>query len=134
MSIGKTGLFLAAIFTAFCVSSGIAEEDYSPSGTIEDGVRVVKVEAFKYGFKPDPIIVKRGEKIRLEVTSTDVTHGFAVKEFGINATLPAKKTVPINFKADKTGNFTVRCSVYCGSGHLKMQGRLKVIDPSRGGY
>ena len=131
MPIGKISLFLVAIFMVFCLSSAVAE---TPSGVIEDGVRVVKVKAFKYGYEPDPIIVKRGEKVRLEVTSTDATHGFAVKEFRINATLPAKKTVPINFSADKAGTFTIRCSVYCGSDHLKMQGKLKVIDSSRHGY
>ncbi|HDL64979.1 MAG TPA: hypothetical protein ENH12_06275, partial [Proteobacteria bacterium] len=64
------------------------EEVLTPSGEIIDGVRVIKMEAFQYGFKPDPVAVKKGEKVRLLVTSTDVVHGIMIREFGINEKLP----------------------------------------------
>lgn len=98
----------------------------TPSGEIIDGVRVIRMEAFRYAFKPDPVVVKKGEKVRLLVTSTDVVHGIMIREFGVNEKLPPGKEVVIEFTADQTGTFTVHCSVFCGSGHSKMHGSLIV--------
>lgn len=103
------------------------EEELIPSGKIIDGVRVVKMEAFQYGFKPDPLVVKRGEKVRLLVTSTDVLHGIMIRELGVNEKLPPGKVVAIEFNADKTGTFTIHCSIFCGPGHGKMHSRLIVL-------
>ncbi len=103
-----------------------SEGELTPSGEIIDGVRVVKMEAFQYGFKPDPMVVNKGEKVRLLVTSTDVVHGIMIREFGVNEKLPPGKEVVIEFTADKTGTFTVHCSVFCGPGHGKMHGSLVV--------
>jgi len=96
------------------------------SGKIEDGVRVVAIKAFQYAFDPDPIVVGFGEKVRLLITSTDVAHGFAVKEFKINVSIPAGKTEQVEFIADKKGTFHAYCSVYCGAGHEHMQARFIV--------
>ena len=98
----------------------------TPSGEIIDGVRVIKMEAFQYRFQPDPVVVKKGEKVRLLVTSTDVVHGIMIREFGVNEKLPPGKEVVIEFTADKTGTFTIHCSIFCGPGHGKMHGSLVV--------
>ena len=102
------------------------EGELIPSGEIIDGVRVVKMEAFQYGFKPDPLVVKAGEKVRLLVTSTDVIHGIMIRELGVNEKLPPGKVVTIEFNADKTGTFTIHCSIFCCPGHGKMHGSLIV--------
>ncbi|MCM8779365.1 MAG: cupredoxin domain-containing protein [Candidatus Omnitrophica bacterium] len=102
------------------------EKELVPSGELKDGVREVEVKAFQYGFSPDPIIVNKGEKIRLKVTSTDVTHGILIPEYKINVTLPPGETKVVEFLADKEGEFMLHCSVYCGIGHGRMHGRLIV--------
>ena len=91
-------------------------------------MREVKVAAFKYGFKPDRIIVKKGEKVRLLVTATDVEHGFALPDLKIDVKLPPNKEQMIEFTPDKTGEFPFHCSVYCGSGHKAMKGTLAVKE------
>jgi cytochrome c oxidase subunit II len=98
------------------------------SGSVANGVREVKVEAVKYAFKPDQIVVKKGEKVRLLVTATDVEHGLALPDFKIDAKLPPRQEQVIEFTPDKTGAFTFRCSVYCGSGHSDMKGTLVVKE------
>jgi nitrosocyanin len=98
------------------------------SGELEDDVRVVEVKAFKYGFHPDPIVVRQGEKVRLKVTSSDVTHGLAIKDFGVSVSAPVGRINVVEFIADKAGNFYILCSVYCGPGHSKMHGTLKVVE------
>ncbi len=96
------------------------------SGTLDGGVRVIRMEAFQYGFKPDPVVVSRGEKVRLVITSTDVVHGIMIRELGINEKLPPGKEVMVEFQADESGTFIIHCSIFCGPGHGKMHGQLIV--------
>lgn len=88
--------------------------------------RIIYLEARRFSFSPDTIIVNQGDKLKIIAKSTDVTHGFALDGFNIdNRIEPAKKNI-IEFIADKKGEFTFRCSVYCGSGHENMRGKLVV--------
>jgi len=90
--------------------------------------RVIKLEAFQYGFSPDPVEVKTGERIKLEITSRDVKHGVYIKEYGINETVNKGETKEVEFTADKAGTFDIICSVYCGSGHSGMKAKLIVSN------
>ncbi|MDD2751831.1 MAG: cupredoxin domain-containing protein [Candidatus Omnitrophica bacterium] len=90
--------------------------------------RVIPLEAFQYGFSPDPVVVKKGERVKLEVTSHDVRHGVYIKEYGINETVDKGEMKDIEFTADKAGTFDIICSVYCGSGHSGMKAKLIVTN------
>lgn len=94
--------------------------------TPRENVREIEVTAKQFEFSPDPIRVKLGETVRLSIISTDVTHGFSLPEFGINETLEPGKTVRVEFKATKKGEFPFSCSVFCGAGHSEMRGVLIV--------
>ncbi len=98
------------------------------SGEEAEGIREVKVEAFQFGFKPETITVKKGEKVRLFAKSTDVTHGIGIKAFNINQALPPGEEKIIEFTAERAGEFHFHCSVYCGAGHGKMHGTLVVKE------
>lgn len=88
---------------------------------------VVNVTAFQWGYKPDTITVKQGDNVTLYLTSSDVTHGFELDAFGINAEITPGQITTVNFIADKPGTFTFYCSVFCGSGHSTMRGTLIVL-------
>lgn len=103
-------------------------EESELSGVLHDGIRVIEVKAFQYGFEPDPIVVRLGEKVRLEAISSDVAHGIGIEDFGVNLVVPAEKKETVEFIAAKAGTFHVHCSVYCGPGHGKMHGSLIVIE------
>lgn len=92
----------------------------------QDTVKEFTITARQFEFEPATITVKQGDKVRLKVTSTDVEHGFSIKEYNINKNLRPGKTETIEFVADKAGEFEFRCSVYCGSGHPNMEGKLIV--------
>jgi cytochrome c oxidase subunit 2 len=94
----------------------------------EAKIRVIKVTAFKYGYNPGVIVVKKGETVNIMATSKDVPHGFAIKEYGIDVTLKNGEDKEIKFVADKVGEFEIECSVYCGPGHERMQGKLVVKE------
>src|SRR3989338_10939780 len=102
------------------------EADSQFSGKLIEGVRVIELKASKYKFEPDPIVVKKGEKVRVVASSSDVTHGISIPEFKLNLAIPAGKESAAEFSPDKEGTFTVYCSVYCGTGHGKMQGKVIV--------
>ena len=84
------------------------------------------MKAFQFGFDPNPVVVNEGEQVKLVVTSTDVTHGLSIAEFGVNARLIPGRPSIIDFTADKSGTFIFYCSVPCGAGHRSMRGRLIV--------
>jgi cytochrome c oxidase subunit 2 len=97
------------------------------SGTLVNGVRVITVTAKKYEFIPNPIVVIMGEKVLLKITATDVDHGFGLKDFKIDQKLPKGAEQTIGFTPDKTGTFTVRCTEFCGMGHIGMKGKFIVL-------
>lgn len=85
-----------------------------------------RLTAKQFQFEPAAIEVSKGDKVRLIVTSIDVPHGFSIPEYGINERLEPGKPVTIEFTADKQGSFTAFCSVFCGSGHSTMKGKIVV--------
>jgi heme/copper-type cytochrome/quinol oxidase subunit 2 len=98
------------------------------SGNVIDGVRDIKMTAEKFDFKPATIYVKKGEPVRLEITSLDTTHGIAIEGTDINQTLTPNKTEVIEFTPQRTGTFEYYCTQYCGTGHTKMRGKMIVRE------
>lgn len=96
--------YLVALFFIMLLSFGYtAEPMHKLSGALQEGVRVIEVTASKYKFVPDPIVVRLGEKIRLIVDSTDVTHGMAITEFKVNAVVRLGVVEKVEFTTDKEG-------------------------------
>ncbi len=93
---------------------------------IEEQVKEITVVAKQFSFDPDPIVVNKGDKVKLILTSEDVEHGFAIIDYGINKRFSKENPVIAEFTADKAGEFEIRCSVFCGSGHSDMRGKLIV--------
>ncbi|HAR64413.1 MAG: hypothetical protein DKM50_09685 [Candidatus Margulisiibacteriota bacterium] len=98
------------------------------SGIVSNNVRVVTVNAFDYGFKPNPIVVKKGEKVRLIAKSSQGDHGIKIKDYKINLDLPLNKEKFVEFVANKAGSFHFHCNTYCGSEHGDMHGALIVKE------
>lgn len=92
-------------------------------------IRNIDVELSRYAFSPQRIEVRLGEQVRLNVVSIDGTHGFQVKELGLNVRIPADgKTVTVALTPNEAGTFTIRCSEYCGRGHSRMKASL-IVTP-----
>jgi len=86
----------------------------------------IQITASRYTFQPPVIHIKKGQDVTLEVSTSDVQHGFEVKELGIDEPIQKGKPALVNFKADKPGEYKVECSIICGSGHDHMQGKIIV--------
>ncbi|MDP3766312.1 MAG: cupredoxin domain-containing protein [Nanoarchaeota archaeon] len=105
------------------VQETVAEEDVIDTTA---PVKEFKMTAKQFMFEPATIEVSKGDRVKLVITSLDVPHGFSIPEYGINERLDPGKPVTIEFKADKEGTFTAFCSVFCGSGHSNMKGKIVV--------
>ncbi|WP_299976741.1 cupredoxin domain-containing protein [Desulfobacula sp.] len=79
-------------------------------------------------FTPPVIRVNKGDRVVLKLTSSDVVHGFSLKDFGIfiNDGIHPGKPQTVSFIADKEGTFTFACNAICGSHHENMLGTIIV--------
>lgn len=103
------------------------QPELEPSGSLRGGVRMVEVRAHRFEFVPSTIVVRAGEKVRLEITSEDVTHGFGLPEMGVSKVLKPNEPVTAEFSPQEAGEHEFRCTVYCGEGHGRMKGKLVVL-------
>jgi heme/copper-type cytochrome/quinol oxidase subunit 2 len=82
--------------------------------------------ADEFTFTPDTIRVKKGDRVRIHLTSLDNGHGIGMQGYTQHIEVGAGQTKTLEFVADKSGNFTFYCNVFCGSGHRDMKGMLIV--------
>ena len=103
------------------------------SATGDDGPRrEFDVTASRFRFEPASLEVREGDRIALTFRSADGTHGIAIPELKVKATIPkGGSPVTVEFVAAKAGTFKFECSEYCGSGHRQMKGRLVVAARAR---
>ncbi len=82
----------------------------------------------KYGL--NDFTVKQGDKVTITVTNIetirDMSHGFAVEDYGINLALDPGQTREVTFVADKPGTHWYYCTWFCSALHLEMRGRMLV--------
>lgn len=106
-----------------CSAVSMQAQSQIPSKPVE-----IKITAKRFEFEPKVITVQRGKPVRLLITSTDVHHGFAIKELGINQKIEPNATTIVEFTPTRIGRFPFSCSVFCGAGHEEMTGELVVTD------
>lgn len=70
------------------------------------------------------ITVKKGDKVKINVTVTAGNHDFNIDEYEIHQTTPLDEQVTIEFTADKAGTFTYYCSM---PGH-RMNGHWGILN------
>ena len=81
------------------------------------------------GFDPARIVVRRGERVRIRILAEDVTHGFQLLHFGVDAgAVKTGTTKVVEFTADRVGEFPFYCSVRCSPLHMALMGTL-VVEP-----
>lgn len=140
----KSRAVLAAIGILVLLSSGtlLSLSRWAPRPTD----RTITVEAHKYGYTPGVITINKGDRITLKLVARDVTHGFFLEGYDLDAQarpqMPAfwvrhpskekefRMVDEVTFVAHREGKFRFRCSTTCGYMHPFMQGEL-VVQPNR---
>ncbi len=89
----------------------------------------ISISAVQFAFDPATITVKKGELVRLTLTSKDVAHAIAIPEFGVSTDpVSGGESTTVEFTPTKVGTFQFRCSVPCGPGHRDMTGTITVTE------
>lgn len=110
----------AAVFSYQALRSRVGEpgEIFVVARTVERG-----------GWSPARIVVRRGQKVRLRILAEDVTHGFQLLHFGVNAgAIKTGTSKAVEFTPDRAGEFPFYCSVRCSPLHMALMGTL-VVEP-----
>jgi len=114
----KYARFLALVLLpALVVTARAGDRDEEP--------RTITVTAKRFEFVPSTITLKKGETVKLLVTSEDVTHGLFLRPLKIDTDLTPGKTQELTVTPQSTGTFTAICHHFCGAQHGNM--KLTVI-------
>lgn len=88
----------------------------------------VYLMAYQWGFEPAVLRLEANRTYRLRMMAVDVSHGAAI-QLGRGSRIVRLRTNTL-VEQTKTfarpGEYLVYCTVYCGPGHARMQGRLIV--------
>jgi len=88
--------------------------------------RHIRIEASMFQFTPEEIRINPGDRVTVELASTDVVHGFSLDGYDFELKADPGQTATGTFVANHAGVFRFRCSVACGNLHPFMIGKLQV--------
>ena len=88
--------------------------------------RVYRVEAGRFAYSPGVLRANPGDRVTIELVSTDVVHGLEIDGYGLGITADPGQPAAMTFLADRSGTFRMRCTVTCGAMHPFMIGKLQV--------
>lgn len=113
-----------ALFAASAIVTGLVAMGVDARAS--ENQQVIQITASKYHFSPDHIILKRGEPVKLDFTSTDATHGFMIRALKIDAEIKPGKVTEMTVTPQTPGTFKAICDHYCGLGHGMMKMTVSV--------
>ena len=88
--------------------------------------RTFRIEARQFAYSPSELRVNTGDKVILNLVSTDVVHGLYVDDYNVSVEADPGQTATLTFTANRSGSFRFRCNVTCGAMHPFMIGKLTV--------
>ena len=108
---------------------GVAGVTMGGSGVRAAGdPNVITITARRFEFSPREITLKRGETVKLQLTTEDVTHGFFVKPLGIDEEIVPGRTTEVVVTPQAEGRYSTICDHFCGAGHGNMKMTI-VVEP-----
>lgn len=83
--------------------------------------------ASAFMYEPGEIEIPQGSRVRIQVTTPDVMHGFQVT--GTNINMMVEPGLISTYEADfnDVGEYLILCNEYCGVGHTDMTSTIKVV-------
>jgi cytochrome c oxidase subunit II len=115
--------FLLVIVLLGCFFAPAAPSSYS-QGTAQ----AIEVHAKRFSFTPSEITVKKGETVKLNLISDDVTHELEIPDLQVKQEVSKGKPAEVTFVPDKAGDFSGMCGHFCGAGHTSMKFIVLVKD------
>ena len=94
----------------------------------QESARVVAITARRFEFSPNEITLRKGETVKLQLKSEDVTHGFFVRPLGIDTDIAPGETRELTLTPQTAGRFRAICDHFCGAGHGGMKMTIVVEE------
>ena len=95
----------------------LSEEERAAEGNKEPRLLAVDNE----------MVVPVGKTVRLQITSADVIHSYALPSFGVKMDAVPGRLNESWFKADREGMYYGQCSELCGKDHAFMPLAVRVV-------
>jgi cytochrome c oxidase subunit 2 len=89
--------------------------------------QVVRISARRFAYEPDKITLRGGMPAVLELTTADVAMGFNAPDLNARADIVPGEVTRLRFTPERAGNFPFYCDVFCGDGHERMSGTIRVV-------
>src|SRR5579859_6947704 len=121
------------ILAVLVVAAGFTLPAFTSPAAQKPQRRDLEIVAHKYAYEPSVIHVNQGDEIHIKFSSKDVTHGFYLEGYDLDALAEAGKSSllfrhpslgkdfsnaqEIVFTANERGKFRYRCSMTCGYMH-----------------
>jgi cytochrome c oxidase subunit 2 len=124
----KRWLALLLVIGVLVVGISLFDLPFASGGA--DGRTVVKVIGGQFFWSLSPDRVPDGTRVRFDVTSIDVIHGFGLYDphghlIGSVQALPGYHT-DLDLTLSEAGVYRIRCLELCGVGHTSMQNTFTV--------
>ena len=99
--------------------------------TAGTNAQVVHIKAVQFAWLVPGTPIRAGTPVEFQLTSADVNHGFAVYTAGgkllFMVQVMPKETQKYVYTFANPGTYTILCLEFCGVGHARMQGQLRVV-------
>lgn len=103
-------------------------ESNSPSSSDSGTPEEVSVVASNWKWDLSNTEFKVGETITFSIQGKEGAHGFAIEGTEINENIAPGQTKTVTWTPDKAGDYTIACSVACGTGHNDMVQKITVSE------
>jgi cytochrome c oxidase subunit 2 len=93
----------------------------SPPARAQNEPRVIMITAKRFEFSPNLITLARGETVKLQIKSEDVTHGLFLRPLGIDTEIVPGRVTELTVTPETAGTYRAICDHFCGAGHGGMK-------------
>ncbi len=126
----KRWLALLLVIGVLVVGISLFDLPYASGGAA--GQTVVKVTGGQFFWSLQPDRVPADTRVRFDVTSVDVNHGFGLYDphghlIGSVQAMPGYHN-KLNLTLGEAGVYRIRCLEYCGLSHSTMEGSFTVVQ------
>ena len=100
----------------------------SPPVRAQDEPRVIVITAKRFEFSTNQITLAKGETVKLQIKSEDVTHGLFVRPLGIDTEIVPGRVTELTVTPETAGTYRAICDHFCGAGHGGMKMTIVVRE------